>query len=116
MNHIPVSIVFSSVILIIILGIVGFIVQHRANKSREKSSAYECGFDPNISARIPFSLRFFLLAVIFLVFDVEIALLIGVPLTLRLNRLIATIRSTIFLIILVIGLFHEWREGSLNWM
>lgn len=114
MNVVSSFIVFTSFLLLLVLGSVGLLVQHRSLVGREKSSAYECGLDPNKSARIPFSLRFFLLAVIFLVLDVEIALLIGVPITLNLNFYITRIRGSIFLLVLVVGLLHEWREGSLN--
>lgn len=93
-----------------------YIVRARTNKDREKASPFECGFDPINKARIPFSTRFFLLAVIFLVFDIEIVLLMPTPAalagSLNLPLLFGAFR---FLIILILGLFHEWNEGSLSW-
>lgn len=86
----------------------GIILYFRGFFNREKSSPFECGFDPKNSARIPFSTRFFLLAVIFLVFDIEIVLIIPLPLIIF-NRIIyeVLIGGLFFLLILVLGLLHE---------
>nr|QUL60377.1 NADH dehydrogenase subunit 3 [Mictyris thailandensis] len=83
---------------------------------REKTSPYECGFDPKGSARLPFSLRFFLIAVIFLIFDVEITLLLPIASTLNVTNVFSWLTtSLIFLFILLIGLYYEWSQGALNW-
>nr|ULR86980.1 NADH dehydrogenase subunit 3 [Macquartia sp. 3 HNL-2022a] len=83
---------------------------------REKSSPFECGFDPKSSSRLPFSLRFFLITIIFLIFDVEIALILPIILIMNLsNLLVWTTTSIIFIFILLIGLYHEWNQGMLNW-
>uniref|UniRef100_A0AB38ZG05 NADH-ubiquinone oxidoreductase chain 3 n=1 Tax=Lumbriclymenella robusta TaxID=3138170 RepID=A0AB38ZG05_9ANNE len=83
---------------------------------REKLTAFECGFDPSGSARTPFSLRFFLLAVIFLVFDIEIVLLMPLPLMMTTgNSLTIIVGLFLFLLILLIGTMHEYNEGSLDW-
>lgn len=96
--------------------LIAWILALRTYSDREKTTPFECGFDPKTSARIPFSLRFFLLAVIFLVFDIEIALLIPLPLLIPISIPKPILYGRIsFLIILFIGLAHEWREGSLDW-
>nr|AEK84209.1 NADH dehydrogenase subunit 3 [Amoria hunteri] len=94
----------------------GWVLAKRALSDREKSSPFECGFDPVKSARLPFSLRFFLLAIIFLIFDVEIVLLFPILSSMNNSFSVSLVFSAfLFLVILVIGLFHEWNEGSLDW-
>nr|YP_010578808.1 NADH dehydrogenase subunit 3 [Sternaspis sendalli]UZP47208.1 NADH dehydrogenase subunit 3 [Sternaspis sendalli] len=110
----------SSLIAIMIPSLVfliASILSSRSTQDREKLSAFECGFDPKKSARTPFSLRFFLLAVVFLVFDIEIALIIQLPKALKTSSIMlpSTLIATSFFIILLFGLLHEWHEGSLNW-
>lgn len=76
--------------------------------SRNKRTPFECGFDPKDSARLPFSMRFFLLAVVFLVFDIEVALLFPVVLGMGLCRVVRSLlASFVFLLILLFGLIHE---------
>nr|YP_009704170.1 NADH dehydrogenase subunit 3 [Prismognathus prossi]QEN73228.1 NADH dehydrogenase subunit 3 [Prismognathus prossi] len=83
---------------------------------REKNSAFECGFDPKSSARLPFSLQFFLIAVIFLIFDVEIALLIPLISVMKISKISSFVMITsLFVIILLWGLYHEWNQGALTW-
>nr|YP_010988620.1 NADH dehydrogenase subunit 3 [Sclerotia aquatilis]WOR80803.1 NADH dehydrogenase subunit 3 [Sclerotia aquatilis] len=83
---------------------------------REKSSPFECGFDPKSSARIPFSLQFFLIAMIFLIFDVEITLLLPLVLTMKITSIQTFSMITfLFILILLIGLYYEWKSGALNW-
>nr|YP_010321744.1 NADH dehydrogenase subunit 3 [Asiagomphus coreanus]UKO32838.1 NADH dehydrogenase subunit 3 [Asiagomphus coreanus] len=113
------SLMLTSAMLFIITTIIMMIASFLSKKSiidREKASPFECGFDPFSTARIPFSLRFFLIAVIFLIFDVEIALLLPMMLTLSVSEInMWIIVSVIFLLILLIGLYHEWNQGALEW-
>nr|ATA58349.1 NADH dehydrogenase subunit 3 [Pseudempusa pinnapavonis] len=85
-------------------------------EDREKNSPFECGFDPMTSSRLPFSLRFFLIAIVFLIFDVEIALILPMTITPSSSNLLSwTFTSMFFLLILIMGLYHEWNQGSLKW-
>merc|ERR1712243_301640 len=97
-----------AILLVLIVLLSSFMLAQRTTLDREKASPFECGFDPLGSARIPFSLRFFLLAVIFLVFDIEIVLLMPLPLALAQGQILApTLGAILFLLILIIGLVHE---------
>nr|AZH80816.1 NADH dehydrogenase subunit 3 [Caridina cf. weberi 1 VDM-2018] len=83
---------------------------------REKNSPFECGFDPKSSARLPFSLRFFLIALIFLIFDVEITLLLPLASIMNFTNFKSWMfAGMFFLLILLLGLYHEWNQGALEW-
>nr|ANH54924.1 NADH dehydrogenase subunit 3 [Mammuthus primigenius] len=82
----------------------------------EKTSPYECGFDPMGSARLPFSMKFFLVAITFLLFDLEIALLLPLPWAIQANNTDLTLLMSFMLIILLaIGLAYEWLQKGLEW-
>nr|YP_009019239.1 NADH dehydrogenase subunit 3 [Trinectes maculatus]AFC88462.1 NADH dehydrogenase subunit 3 [Trinectes maculatus] len=84
--------------------------------NQEKLSPYECGFDPLGSARLPFSLRFFLIAILFLLFDLEIALLLPLPWSNQLASPLLTFTwASAILLLLTIGLIYEWMQGGLEW-
>nr|YP_010704487.1 NADH dehydrogenase subunit 3 [Tentoriceps cristatus]WCP19596.1 NADH dehydrogenase subunit 3 [Tentoriceps cristatus] len=86
------------------------------NPDHEKLSPYECGFDPLGSARLPFSLRFFLVAILFLLFDLEIALLLPLPWGDQLLSPLTTfLWASAVLTLLTLGLVYEWAQGGLEW-
>lgn len=97
-----------ALIFALLIPLAAWALAARSDQDREKLSPFECGFDPKNSARIPFSLRFFLLAVIFLVFDIEIVLLLPAPfLPLSSTAPSTTLSLLTFLLILILGLLHE---------
>nr|YP_009158147.1 NADH dehydrogenase subunit 3 [Dipus sagitta]AKN58259.1 NADH dehydrogenase subunit 3 [Dipus sagitta] len=82
----------------------------------EKVGPYECGFDPIESARIPFSMKFFLIAITFLLFDLEIALLLPLPWATQTNKLLTVLAVALLLVsILALGLAYEWVQKGLEW-
>nr|YP_004061418.1 NADH dehydrogenase subunit 3 [Protopterus aethiopicus]BAJ40857.1 NADH dehydrogenase subunit 3 [Protopterus aethiopicus] len=104
-----------STILPIILMLLGFWLP-TLNPDNEKVSPYECGFDPLGSARLPFSLKFFLVAILFLLFDLEIAILLPLPWALQSTAPIITfLTALLILILLTLGLIYEWLQGGLEW-
>nr|AYN50367.1 NADH dehydrogenase subunit 3 [Litostylus pudens] len=103
--------------IMIILVMILNLTAKKTFSDREKNSPFECGFDPKNSARMPFSLQFFLIAVIFIIFDVELTLLLPFISTLKISNMAQySFAITFFIFILLIGLYHEWNEGSLNWV
>nr|YP_004935211.1 NADH dehydrogenase subunit 3 [Ptychoptera sp. ATB-2011]AET13023.1 NADH dehydrogenase subunit 3 [Ptychoptera sp. ATB-2011] len=108
-----------STLILMISMIVMFLASLLSKKpmvDREKMSPFECGFDPKSLSRMPFSLRFFLIAIIFLIFDVEIALLLPMIMIIKFSNLMVwTFTSLFFIFILLAGLYHEWNQGALEW-
>lgn len=80
-----------------------------------KSSPYECGFDAFSDARAPFDVRFYLVAILFIIFDLETAFLFPWAMILRKIGWTAFWGMMVFLGILVIGFIYEWRKGALEW-
>nr|YP_007626297.1 NADH dehydrogenase subunit 3 [Madoqua saltiana]AEP21592.1 NADH dehydrogenase subunit 3 [Madoqua saltiana] len=86
------------------------------NVYSEKTSPYECGFDPMGSARLPFSMKFFLVAITFLLFDLEIALLLPLPWASQTTNLNTMLTMALFLIfLLATSLAYEWAQKGLEW-
>nr|YP_007506993.1 NADH dehydrogenase subunit 3 [Urocissa erythroryncha]YP_009478695.1 NADH dehydrogenase subunit 3 [Urocissa caerulea]AFC65137.1 NADH dehydrogenase subunit 3 [Urocissa erythroryncha]ASK09363.1 NADH dehydrogenase subunit 3 [Urocissa caerulea]ASK09364.1 NADH dehydrogenase subunit 3 [Urocissa erythroryncha]AVP50401.1 NADH dehydrogenase subunit 3 [Urocissa caerulea] len=105
----------SSLILSILLTALNFWLA-QMNPDSEKLSPYECGFDPLGSARLPFSIRFFLVAILFLLFDLEIALLLPLPWAIQLQSPTTTLTwASILILLLTLGLVYEWIQGGLEW-
>lgn len=105
---------FIIVLVGILLGL-GLSLSSKNYFDREKIRPFECGFTPFSVSRSPFSLRFFLVAVIFLIFDVELILLFPIVLSISYNSVtVSRAVFSLFLVALFVGLFHELNEGSLD--
>jgi len=99
-----------------LLVVLGLSLRDKRVSDREKSSPFECGFTPQSIPRLPFSLRFFLVAVVFLIFDVELVLIF--PMVVR-QRLFfckeAGAVLIVFILVLLLGLGYELNQGRLRW-
>ena len=82
---------------------------------KEKLSAYECGFEPFEDARVKFDVRFYLVAILFIIFDLEVAFLFPWAISLSLIGLVGYLSMMIFLLILTVGFVYEWKKGALDW-
>ena len=85
------------------------------NPNPEKLSAYECGFEPFQDSRMEFDVRFYLVAILFIIFDLEIAFLFPWAVSLGTIGFLGFISMMIFLFILTIGFIYEWKKGALDW-
>ena len=85
------------------------------NPDPEKLSAYECGFEPFNDSRMEFDVRFYLVAILFIIFDLEIAFLFPWAISLGNIGILGFTSMMIFLFILTIGFIYEWKKGALDW-
>ena len=85
------------------------------NPDPEKLSAYECGFEPFEDSRMEFDVRFYLVAILFIIFDLEIAFLFPWAISLGSIGPLGFWSMMIFLFILTIGFIYEWKKGALDW-
>jgi NADH-quinone oxidoreductase subunit A len=81
----------------------------------EKNSPYECGFEAFEDARMKFDVRYYLVAILFILFDLEIAFLFPWAASLRDIGMVGFWTVMVFLLILVVGFIYEWKKGALNW-
>nr|YP_002808583.1 NADH dehydrogenase subunit 3 [Tropidophis haetianus]ACO58441.1 NADH dehydrogenase subunit 3 [Tropidophis haetianus] len=108
------SLLVLSTILTIAIFMINLLMQSKPDMN--KLSPYECGFDPFGSARSPMSIQFFLVAILFILFDLEIALLLPIPWSINTNSPNSTLTLAMTLIIvLTLGLLYEWLQGGLEW-
>jgi len=103
-----------SLVLSTIISIISYVLGEKS-PDKEKVSVYECGFDPFHSPGEPFSIRFFLIAILFLVFDLEISYLFPWSSSSSIINLKGQVVVSLFLIILTLGLIYEWLKGGLEW-
>ena len=108
------------IFIFVALGLsVGFIVLNflfSPNKpDAEKLSAYECGFEAFSDSRMEFDVRFYLVAILFIIFDLEIAFLFPWAISLGKIGVFGFVSMMIFLFILTVGFVYEWKKGALDW-
>lgn len=87
-----------------------------ANKpNAQKRSTYECGFEPQGDARLKFDVRFYLVAILFIVFDLEIAFIFPWAIVFRHLSLEGILAMGLFILLLTVGFIYEWKQGALEW-
>ena len=113
---------YLSIILFLFIALslsVGFVVLNFLLSPKkpdpEKLSAYECGFEPFEDSRMEFDVRFYLVAILFIIFDLEIAFLFPWAVSLGQIGLFGFVSMMIFLSILTVGFIYEWKKGALDW-
>ena len=113
---------YLSIIIFIFIALalsIGFVLINFAlspkNPDPEKLSAYECGFSPFSDSRIKFDVRFYLVAILFIIFDLEIAFLFPWAISLGNIGILGFCSMMIFLFILTVGFVYEWKKGALDW-
>jgi NADH-quinone oxidoreductase subunit A len=100
------------------VGVLGRLLNHVLapnNPDIEKLSAYECGFEAFEDARMKFDVRYYLIAILFILFDLEIAFLFPWAVVIKEIGMHGFIAMMVFLGILVVGFIYEWRKGALEW-
>lgn len=98
----------------LIAAAIGYLLGPR-RPNAEKLSSYECGFEPFDDARMPFDVRFYLVAILFIIFDLETAFLVPWAVTFRKLGWFGINAMGIFLGLLIIGFIYEWKKGALEW-
>lgn len=114
-NYLPIIIFLGIALsLSVVMVVVPFVVGLR-RPDKEKLSAYECGFDSFGDARGKFDVRFYLVAILFIIFDLEIAFLFPWAVTLGKIGLFGFWSMMLFLAVLTVGFIYEWKKGGLEW-
>ncbi len=114
-NYFPVLVFLGIAVGIASAMVGGSLIVARQAPYAEKVSSYECGFEPFDDARRRFDVRFYLVAILFIIFDLEVAFLFPWAVTLRHIGLLGFWSMMAFLAVLTVGFIYEWRKGALDW-
>ena len=98
----------------VVLIVLGFLLGRR-NPDPDKLAPYECGFEAFEDSRMKFDVRYYLVAILFIIFDLEIAFLFPWAVSLDAIGTFGLLAMGLFLAILVVGFIYEWRKGALEW-
>ncbi len=114
-NYLPILVflVLATVVGLALLAM-GFLFG-RGRKDTEKLSSYECGFEPFEDTRMKFDVRYYLVAILFIIFDLEIAFLFPWAVALDELGVSGLVVMGVFLAVLVVGFIYEWKKGALEW-
>ncbi len=114
-NYVPILIFLgvAAGIGLLLLGL-GFLIGG-GEKDDQKLSPYECGFEPFEDSRLKFDVRYYLVAILFIIFDLEIAFLFPWAVSLDAVGKFGLLAMALFLAILVVGFIYEWKKGALEW-
>nr|YP_010554613.1 NADH dehydrogenase subunit 3 [Diplectrona albofasciata]UYO79233.1 NADH dehydrogenase subunit 3 [Diplectrona albofasciata] len=113
----PMNLIIIITIMICLLMIsVSLMISKKKINDRMKLSPFECGFNPSSSPRLPFSIQFFMISIVFLIFDIEISIILPLITSFKIcNKPAWILTVTVFMIILIIGILYEWHQTLLNW-
>ena len=114
-EYFPILVFLGIAAVIAVAMIASSLIAGRQNPYPEKLSAYECGFEPFEDARRRFDVRFYLVAILFIIFDLEVAFLFPWAVSLGHTGLFGFLSMMGFLAVLTIGFIYEWRKGALDW-
>ena len=114
-QYLPIVVFFAIATGLAVLMIAASFLVGRQNPDPEKNSAYECGFPPFGDARGKFDVRFYLVSILFIIFDLEVAFLFPWAITLGKIGLYGFWSMMVFLGVLTVGFIYEWRKGALDW-
>jgi len=112
---------FPILVFLVIAGAIGVamitasLVLAKQNPNSEKLSPYECGFEPFEDARVRFDVRYYLVAILFIIFDLEVAFLFPWAVSLHDIGLFGFWSMIVFLAVLTVGFVYEWNKGALEW-
>ena len=114
-GYLPILIFLVIAIGLTVVMLVASMVLAKQKPDSEKLSPYECGFEAFEDARMKFDVRYYLVAILFILFDLEIAFLFPWAIVLRDIGWFGVVAMGIFLGILVVGFIYEWKKGALEW-
>ena len=114
-EYLPILIFLGLAVGLALAIVTASLIVARQKPDQEKLSAYECGFEPFEDARIKFDVRFYLVAILFIIFDLEVAFLFPWAVSLGNIGVFGFFSMVIFLLILTVGFIYEWKKGALEW-